>query len=429
MIAATARAATAAALAAILAIASPATAQGWGGVAAPASGGAAPHVQTTAQAFDRDAAEYARQHGLGLDESARRLRAQEASVAATDRIAREFAGRLAGISIEHHPVYRIAVLLTGSAPVAGRTVFAGGMDVPIVFRTGAAATRERIAEAIVLHREAIRSALPIAQGMGVDLATGELVVIVRAALDPDEQAASDADLEALTGVPVRLRMLDGADVDLSLEGGSRAEGVDPNDGRRYVCTTGFVVTDAARTGIVTAAHCPDALTVYAPDGHATPLDFVGQWGVGYQDVQVHVGGESRGPTFYADASPDAVRTLTGARRRTSTRAGEAVCHRGEATGYSCSQVELVDYAPLGDLCAGPCDPVWTTVAGPSCRGGDSGGPIFNGTVAFGIAKGGSYGRSGRCGFYYYMSTDYLPDGWSLLFDSDKVDDDGRGWPR
>ena len=56
------------------------------------------------------------------------------------------------------------------------------------------------------------------------------------------------------------------------------------------------------------------------------------------------------------------------------------------------------------------------MTGPSCRAGDSGGPIFNGNVAFGIAKGGSYGRSGRCNFYYYMSTDYLPEGWSLLID-------------
>jgi hypothetical protein len=55
-----------------------------------------------------------------------------------------------------------------------------------------------------------------------------------------------------------------------------------------------------------------------------------------------------------------------------------------------------------------------TVAGPHCRGGDSGAPIFNGTVAFGIVKGGSWSRSGRCNFYFYMSTDYLPKGWSLL---------------
>jgi hypothetical protein len=55
-----------------------------------------------------------------------------------------------------------------------------------------------------------------------------------------------------------------------------------------------------------------------------------------------------------------------------------------------------------------------TVTGPNCRNGDSGGPVFSGTIAFGIAKGGSYGPGGACNFYYYMSTDYLPPGWRLL---------------
>jgi hypothetical protein len=78
-------------------------------------------------------------------------------------------------------------------------------------------------------------------------------------------------------------------------------------------------------------------------------------------------------------------------------------------------VELTDFAPPGELCGGPCDPTWVTVSGPKCRGGDSGGPNFNGTIAFGITKGGHYYPDGRCAFYYYMSTDYLPEGWRLLY--------------
>jgi hypothetical protein len=209
-------------------------------------------------------------------------------------------------------------------------------------------------------------------------------------------------------------MLSGDDGDFAIGGGSRVEGIDPQDGRRYACTTGFVVTDGSRTGIVTAAHCPDVLTYVDPRGGQIPLSFVGGWGARHQDVQVHLADQPLQPTFYADTKKSALRILSGSRRRESTRAGDAVCHRGETTGYSCSQVELTDYAPPGALCGGPCEPSWVTVTGPSCRGGDSGGPIFNGTVAFGIAKGGNYNRSGRCNFYYYMSTDYLPDGWRLL---------------
>jgi hypothetical protein len=77
-------------------------------------------------------------------------------------------------------------------------------------------------------------------------------------------------------------------------------------------------------------------------------------------------------------------------------------------------VELLDFAPAGELCGGACLPTWVTVAGPSCKGGDSGGPVFSGTAAFGVVKGASYRRDGSCAFYFYMSLDYLPAPWSLL---------------
>ena len=77
-------------------------------------------------------------------------------------------------------------------------------------------------------------------------------------------------------------------------------------------------------------------------------------------------------------------------------------------------VELTDYAPPDDLCGGPCSPTWITVKGPSCIPGDSGGPVFSGEVALGIAKGINRDDRGRCLFYYYMSTDYLPPPWRVL---------------
>jgi hypothetical protein len=50
--------------------------------------------------------------------------------------------------------------------------------------------------------------------------------------------------------------------------------------------------------------------------------------------------------------------------------------------------------------------------------GDSGGPVFIGDVAFGLAKGINRDDSGRCLFYYYMSTDYLPAPWRVLTNGD-----------
>jgi len=176
-----------------------------------------------------------------------------------------------------------------------------------------------------------------------------------------------------------------------------------------------VVTDGLRRGIATAAHCPDLLTYRDPAEGDSVLPFVGQWGLGYHDVQVNLAGAAAQPLFYADRKSGTLRQLTSWRNLASTRAGDFVCHYGESSGYSCSDVELTDNAPPGALCGGPCSPTWVTMHGPNCMGGDSGGPVFSGTVAFGLAKGVNPSASGRCLFYYYMSTDLLPPPWSLLY--------------
>jgi len=380
--------------------------------AAPLSG---PRRQPPIEALVQDAEGYARDHAVTLSEAMRRLQAQEESVAATDRIASQFRDRLAGISIEHEPAYRIVVLLTGSTPVADEIVAAGGMAVPIVFRTGAAATRDQVLAAIQLYRDQILAALPAPAGLGFDQRSGELVVRAKsAAMRGQDMDALTAQLAGMAGVPVRIDRLDRSDSDMAATGGARVEGISAVTGGRAACTTGFVVKDATRTGVVTAAHCPYSLTFIDQGGARIPLEFAGAWGARYQDVQVQVSADPLEPLFYADSSKSVARPVTSWRNRASTRAGDVVCHRGEKTGYSCAEVEMTDYAPPGSLCGGPCDPVWVTVAGPSCKAGDSGGPVFNGTVAFGILKGGSYRRDGGCDFYYYMSTDYLPEGWTLL---------------
>jgi hypothetical protein len=377
-----------------------------------------PALQTPAQSLAQDAAHYAVRYSVTLEEAVRRLHAQEASAAVTERIAAALSDRLAGISMEHAPQYRAVVLLTGTEPVANQAALAAGSPVPIVFQLGAAATRSQVVAAMRAHQGALRVELPNARGMGLDPRTGELVLLVRAAdaqrigLEVIEDRA-----ETLTGVPVRVQIAD--PTKNLVRGGSRIVGVNPDDGRRYACTTGFVVSNGSRTGVVTAAHCPDAVTYQEEGDMAVPLAFVGQWGARHQDVQVHESLRPAEPLFYADRRGGALRTVTGSRSRQSTRAGDAVCHWGESSGYSCSEVELTDYAPPGELCGGPCEPVWVTVKGPNCRSGDSGGPVFSGTIAYGILKGGS-GISGRCQFYYYMSTDFLPDGWKLVTEPEAV---------
>ena len=367
-------------------------------------------VQTQDQALAEDAEQYAAQFGVAPDEALRRLKAQQASVAATDAIAGEFADRLAGMSIEHSPDYRIVVLLTGNEPVADRSA----AGVPIIFRTGAKATHVQAVAAMRRHLIDLRTDLPNARGAGYDQRTGEVVLLVtpedarRLGID-----AIRARAEQVSGVAVRVVINELNESNMSVDGGGRVEGLNLQTNRRNLCTTAFVVTNGETNAITTAAHCPDDLTYVDRDGTTVSLPMIGSWGAAYRDVQINGSPNSPDPIFYSNRGAGTLRRLVSWRNVASTRAGDFVCHYGESSGYSCATVELTDYAPPGDLCGGPCSPTWVTVRGPTCVPGDSGGPVFSGEVAFGIAKGINR-EGGRCLFYYYMSTDYLPAGWRLL---------------
>ena len=367
-------------------------------------------VQTQNEALTEDAEQYAAQFGVTPEEGLRRLKAQQASVGATDAIAREFADRLAGISIEHSPEYKIVVLLTGSEPVPGR-IAAG---IPIVFRTGVKATHAQALAAMRRHLIDLRADLPNARGAGYDQRTGDVVLLVT----PEDASRFGVDAiraraEQVGGVPVRVVVNELNESNMSVDGGGRVEGLNLQTKRRNLCTTAFVVTNGETNAITTAAHCPDDLTYVDRDGTTLSLPMIGSWGAAYRDVQINGSPNSPDPLFYSNRGAGTLRRLVSWRNVASTRAGDFVCHYGESSGYSCATVELTDYAPPGDLCGGPCSPSWVTVRGPTCVPGDSGGPVFSGEVAFGIAKGINR-DGGRCLFYYYMSTDYLPDGWRLL---------------
>ena len=378
--------------------------------------GAAPAepVQTQDEALADDAVQYAAQFGTTTEEALRRLKAQQESVAATDAISSEFAERLAGISVQHSPDFRILVLLTGAQPVPARTT----NGIPIIFVTGAKATHAQAIEALRKHLIDLRADLPNSRGAGYDQRTGEIVLLVT----PEDASKFGTEAirtraEQIGGVPVRVVINELNEANMSIVGGGRVEGVNLQTGRHNLCTTAFVVTNGETNAIATAAHCPDELTYVDRDGSTVTLPMIGSWGAAYRDVQLNGSPDSKEPLFYSNRGAGTLRKLVSWRNVASTRAGDFVCHYGESSGYSCATVELTDYAPPGNLCGGPCWPTWVTVKGPNCVPGDSGGPVFSGEIAFGIAKGVN-NSNGRCLFYYYMSTDYLPHPWRPLVVSD-----------
>jgi hypothetical protein len=371
-----------------------------------------PPVQTEAQALDEDAGAYATLEQLDPAEARSRLAAIEESVPVTEAIATRFAGRLAGIALVSRPSLSIRVLLTGDTPVAAESFTAkDGHVVPVTYATGAKATRRQLVLAIYAHQAELHRLLPNERGVGVDQRRGELRLYLAGAID--DAAAIEARASAIAGVPVRVSRTDERVFDFAVTGGGRVIGA--VGAQRFACTTGFLVTDGKRQAVTTAAHCPDELSFYDRDGGIEPLPYIGAWGARAYDVQLNGLYSVAKPTFVADPASGAVRPVTGWRPRDSLRAGEPLCHLGQKSGYACAEVELTDFAPPGALCAGPCEPLFVTIGGPSCGPGDSGGPVFIGTLAVALIKGGSYsGADNRCNFSFVQSVDYLPPGWRLL---------------
>ncbi|MEO7276703.1 MAG: hypothetical protein ABIW33_01615, partial [Sphingomicrobium sp.] len=131
-------------------------------LAEPAAAAAPPLSGDSALASDAE--QYSARFAVSANEALLRLKAQQASVAATDAIAREFADRLAGIAIDHSPTYRIVILLTGTQAVVDRTA----RGIPVIFRTGARATRAQAVMAMRRHLIDLRRDLPGSRGAGFD---------------------------------------------------------------------------------------------------------------------------------------------------------------------------------------------------------------------------------------------------------------------
>lgn len=382
-------------------------------VAVPALA-AEPLRLTPEAALQQDADSYANAFGVSPADALQRLRMQQASIPVTEQLRVRYADRLASIRIEHRPSWGVVVRLEGAAAPGDFVASEQGLSIPVRFEIRAPSTRAMALRVLDAERGNLPGLVPGYRGAGVDPATGGLIVMQRPIADPRPVAEIEKALFDRLGVPVRIRRLDAIMTDSAAIGGGRVEG--PNaEGRRFRCTTGFVVKDeAGKLGITTAAHCPDTLSWRGPDGEERLLPMLGAWGAAQNDVQIHGGVGPAAPLVFSDKGKTTVRPVTTWATRPMTRVGDWLCLRGESSGYACSEVELTDFAPAGDLCGGLCTNSWITLRGPECRRGDSGAPIFLGSVAYGVLKGGAYLPGGTCAFSYYQSVDYLPEGWRVL---------------
>jgi streptogrisin C len=168
-------------------------------------------VQTPEEALAADARWYARDQGVSQEEAVRRLRIQTHMGGLIGQIRRTYKTRLAGIIVEHEPVYRVRIRLTGTSPVAAQEHAIGGSRLPVIFETGAKATVDDLVAAMTRHQEALKRLYPTMSGLGADERTSEIVIYVYA---PDAKTAADAiarlaEAQTLLGLPARIEITDG----------------------------------------------------------------------------------------------------------------------------------------------------------------------------------------------------------------------------
>lgn len=371
------------------------------------------NVDSSSTQEESDIASYAKEFGTSIDEASRRSKILAARGDLAANLRSEFESRFAGLYLEHVPNLTIYVRLTGQTPEASRSVNTADGAIAIIFLSGAISKLSEIEAAINRQRGNLFSSLPSLQDIYADERTGEVVLTFYATEDEANVFSSETtNLTKLIGHPVRIE----------IEGAQREEISRLRGGALMTtCTSGFSVreTSTGRLGIITAAHCGNdqGYANYVPPGEPgyfyTPLAFIAEIDDSQHDVQWHIPtlGTPIGEVYGSSTSEAQGRAIILTISRAGTMIGDFICHRGEATGYSCGRVVSTTSAAHCGKLGGYCGNTWVRLKGPNlaCSSGDSGGPFFYVNSGYGIAKDASAKNRepGGCYSISYMSLDYI----------------------
>ncbi len=345
----------------------------------------------------QSANQYAADLDVSLQEAVRRLQLQDVIGALDAELAGREAAIFGGMWIQHTPEYRAIVHLTegGKERIQSYAQAAGLADVvevrPVKMSLKALETVQ--AEA---HKAA--QAANVAMDSEIDVIENRVNLFVtdRAQLDAVLQAADDvlaktSDVRLLDNVQVIV--LDQLSTSYAyVYGGLAISG----------CTSGFAVQSGSTKGIITAAHCSNTQQY-----NSRSLPFQSESFGGSYDVQWHTA-----PAFFVtnrvydginDSTTPYYRYITATKSRANQTINEYVCKYGVTTYYTCGYITSKTYQPSSVPNA---TATFIHVENPPNRiayYGDSGGPWFSGSTAYGVLHGGNP----SVGDAIYMAIDYI----------------------
>ncbi|WP_180186790.1 S1 family peptidase [Acinetobacter sp. YH01008] len=382
------------------------------------------------------ASEYIKNHNVTLGEAINRLAIQESRSDVLSRIENKYADRLAGTYIEHDPIYKVVIRLKGNEPVknftadiknltsAGKPI----LQLPIEFQTGAFETKKEGLERLNKSANEIKHQFNNVQGLSYDERTGDIKILLFSELNEARSNTQNAQKLNLisskfNNLPFKIEYINAKFQDtVAVKGGSKI-----NTSGGY-CTSAFAIKNSTGSQYMsTAAHCIGA-SLDVPTN--APLTVVGSQLNATRDVSWMTVGTGNTVSSQFNSSPTVTTQLTGRRTVANTKLNDTVCHNGANTGYSCGYIGALNFQPTYQGACGTvaCSNTWIAVVGSlngasgngtlKCFSGDSGGPVFQNSIAFGILKGSSYtgAGSGQCNAFFYMSTDQIYNmGYSLIY--------------
>lgn len=328
-----------------------------------------------------DSAVYASIMGVGEVEAARRLELQRLAGTFEVELRAAAPDIFAGLWIEHQPEFSIEVRFTdvyrGREVVdALRTGPLEGVAVNVDWAEISLADLEALQERAMADARAAR--VPV--DVDIDVRTQRIEL-------------RTTDLTSLEGVLAAFAARHPNRLDLvAVDGLARPDQLQPLRGGRpfWGCTTGFTVRNSVGSpGVLTAAHCGNS-QIYEDTWQTLP--FRGEIFGGSHDVQWH--GRACNMTVPNEFdSGIGIRQVTGTMHRDQQVVDSMVCRNGMTTSYRCGFIRSKNFRPGGPNYPGSWNSTFIRVGAyastpsPFSAGGDSGGPWFLETVAYGIHSG------------------------------------------
>ncbi len=330
-----------------------------------------PLAMTAEEILAQSADSYAERFGVDVNEALKRLERQDSVSELGQQLWESEQNTFGGLWIQHEPEYRIVAAFTQNGEVTlnkyiADIEFSNYVEIREVDVTVDALVKLQETEVLPLLEEMA----PLADS-DVNIQENRVDVLV------EKGTLSSQEVRAAATNP-KIAFVEVDSLSAEIQGEVRAGQALSN------CTVGFNVSYNSSRYMSTAGHCPP--TQRYNGILLTPVSGAVWYGGPYDLRLFHAPAGYSLPNKYNTSYAN---TITSARSKIGTE-GHYVCHIGKTSGFKCGVISSL-YSYVGTTGLGPFVKFSTSSACP----GDSGGPVLNSTVGYGIMAAGNCSSIGQ----------------------------------